>query len=419
MSSERILIHAPFGRDSSLLSQVLLKEHLAVEICPHFEGLCDTVAHGVGALLLGDEVLGPSQVARLGEELRKQPAWSDLSVIVMTSGGRADIASQRRLKLLEQLQGPVTLLERPLRTATLLSTVHSALRSRRRQYQIRDLLLQEQESASALQAANKALEQSNESLAEFAYAAGHDLQEPLRTLTAYTQLLSRRYGDQTASTTAEYLRFIKEGSQRMKTLIDDLLQYARVTHKSSGIQVQSDCNTAVQSAKDNLTASSNEAGATILCDSLPCVAVDLTQLIQLFQNVIGNAIKYRKPEQDPEIKITVERQGEYWQFNVSDNGIGFEQRYAEHVFGVFKRLQQRTSTSGTGIGLALCKRVVEHDGGRIWATSQPGVGSTFSFLLPGLNQTTNLSIKSELAISDSSKERSIEAESSRYSAVLR
>ena len=382
MSCERILIHAPFGRDGSLLSEVLSREHLSVEICPKFEDLCRTVADGVGALLIGDEALSAPHIAQLSAELQKQAAWSDLSVIVMTSGGRADTGSQRRLKLLEHLQGQVTLLERPLRSATLVSTVHSTLRSRRRQYQIRDLLLREQESASALQAVNKALQQSNESLAEFAYAAGHDLQEPLRTLTAFTQLLSRRLEGQVDSTIIEYLRFINEGSQRMRILIDDLLLYARVTDKVGGIELHSDCNTAVQLARENLAASVNEARAAIICDSLPCVAVDLTQLIQLFQNLIGNAIKYRRPEQAPKIKITAELKGDQWQFDISDNGIGFEQRYAEQIFGVFKRLQNRTSTSGTGIGLALCKRIVEHYGGRIWAKSQPGEGSTFSFLLP-------------------------------------
>lgn len=393
MSSERILIHAPFGRDGSLLSQVLLKEHLTVEVCSRFEDMCETVAHGVGALLVGDEALGSPQVVRLGEQLQKQPAWSDLSVIVMTSGGKADTASQRRLKLLEELQGPVTLLERPLRTATLLSAVHSALRSRRRQYQLRDLLQREQESAKALKAANKALQRSNDSLAEFAYAAGHDLQEPLRTLTAYTQLLNRRFGGQIDSTAAEYFRFISEGSSRMKKLIDDLLEYARVTDKSTHVQQQADCNSAIESARDNLAASVSEAGATIDWESLPPIAVDLTQLTQLFQNVIGNAIKYRSPEGAPRVQITAVRRGDYWQFNVSDNGIGFEQQYAEQIFGVFKRLQQRTSASGTGIGLALCRRIVEHYGGRIWAVSQPGVGSTFSFLLPGLKSSTNQEIE--------------------------
>ena len=383
MSSQQILVHAPFGRDGFLLSQLLLKERFTVKVCSNFEDLCHSLARGVGALLIGDEALGPDQALRLSQALQMQPAWSDLSIVVMTSGGKADRASQLRLRLLESLQGSVILLERPLRAATLRSTLASALRSRVRQYQMRDLLQREQEIALSLQAANRALQHSNESLAEFAYAAGHDLQEPLRTLTVYTQLLIRKYGEPDP-TTDEYLRFIKEGSLRMKTLIDDLLRYARVTDTPDHVQLQTDTNIAIQSARDNLGAAATEARATVSWEPLPIVAVNPTQLVQLFQNLISNAIKYRKPEQAPCVQITVKRQGAQWQFSVSDNGIGFEQRYAEQVFGVFKRLQQRTAASGTGIGLALCKRIVEHYGGRIWAESQPGVGSTFSFLLPAL-----------------------------------
>jgi len=383
MGSERILIHAPFGRDGSLLGQVLLKEQLAVEVCSRFEDLCDSIAQGAGAILIGDEALGPPQVSRLSEELEKQPAWSDLSVLVMTSGGNAGTASQRRLRLLEPLRGPITLLERPLRVVTLVSAIRSALRSRQRQYQIRDLLKRETETAISLQSLNGALQLSNGRLAEFAYAAGHDLQEPLRTVTSYTQLLGRRYKGQLDQTADEYIQFASDGALRMKALIEDLLQYAQVTNGTTDSNPRTDSNAAVESAQRNLGAAISETGAKIEWNSLPLVAVDSTHLVQLFQNLIGNAIKYRKQEEAPRVQIAAERHGQDWRFSVSDNGIGFAQKHAEQVFGVFKRLH-RDNVPGTGIGLALCKRIVEHYGRRIWAESEPGIGSTFYFLLPGV-----------------------------------
>ncbi|HSU33141.1 MAG TPA: ATP-binding protein [Bryobacteraceae bacterium] len=382
MGSERILIHAPFGRDGALLSEILRREQFVVELCPCFENLCNSIPEGAGAILIGDEALGLSRVLRLSEELANQPAWSDLNLLVMTNGGRADVGSQHRLHTLEPLRGPMTLLERPLRIATLLSAVHSALRSRRRQYQLRDLLQRETENAASLRAANEALRQSNASLAEFAYVASHDLQEPLRSVTAYTQLLSRRYKGQLDQTADEYIQFATDGALRMMALIEDLLQYAQVTSRASPSELKADTNAALAVAQENLGALIKETAANIESDSLPSIAVDFTQLVQLFQNLIGNAIKYRSEGTPPHIRIAAVRQGPDWRFSVSDNGIGFAQEYAEHVFGVFKRLN-RNAVPGTGIGLALCKRIVENHGGRIWAESQPGMGSTFYFLLPG------------------------------------
>jgi signal transduction histidine kinase len=385
MDPERILIHAPFGRDGALLGEILTQEQFVVEVCSCFEQLCSSIGEEAGAIVIGDEALGRSQILRLSEELANQPAWSDLSVLVLTTGGRADVNSQHRLRMWEPLRGPMTLLERPLRIATLLSAVRSALRSRRRQYQIRDLLLRETENAASLRTANEALQQSNASLAEFAYVASHDLQEPLRSVTAYTQLLSRRYKGQLDQTADDYIQFATDGALRMKALIEDLLQYAQVTSRTSPPQQRADSNSALAVAQENLGALIKETAAKIESDALPSIAVDSTQLVQLFQNLIGNAIKYRSEGIPPHVRIAAVRQGPDWRFSVSDNGIGFAQEYAEHVFGVFKRLNRNT-VPGTGIGLALCKRIVENHGGRIWAESQPGMGSTFYFLLPALVQ---------------------------------
>ena len=381
--SERILILAPFGRDGQMLKNELLKGEIEAEVCPSFERFCESINEGAGAILIGDEALGQRQVAELSRILKRQPEWSDLSLLVMTSGGQATLASERRLQLLAPIEGPTTLLERPLRRATLLSTVRAALRSRRRQYLICELLERGRQNAEAIEAANAALRRSNESLGEFAYVVSHDLQEPLRTVFSYMQLLSRRYRGRLDAEADTFIEFATDAAHRMTQLIRDLLDYAQVTQRGGDNEAEADCNRVLGVVTENLRVSIEESGARLTFQDLPWVAADFRQVAQLFQNLIGNAIKYRKELEAPLISVRSSPQDGFWLFEVADNGIGFEQEYAEQIFGVFKRLH-RDNKKGTGIGLAICKRIVEHYGGRIWAVSSPRNGAVFSFLLPRL-----------------------------------
>jgi signal transduction histidine kinase len=381
--SERVLILAPFGRDGVLLERALNRGQIETRVCSDFEALCEEIAPGAGALLIADEALSFKRAIQLSEVLAAQPGWSDLSLLIMTSGGEATFASERRLNLLKPIHGPTILLERPLRIATLLSMVRSTLRARRRQYQVRDLLEKEQRSASTLRAANDALRRSNDSLAEFAHIVSHDLKEPLRTVAAYTQLLGLRYKDRLDHDADEYIRFTIDGVSRMNRLIDDLLSYSQITKQPDSLDTRADCGEVLQIAKDNLGALIRETGTTIVASELPSVAVESQQLVQLFQNLLSNAIKYRKFGVAPFIRIDASSQGQWWLFQISDNGIGFDQQYSEQIFGLFKRLERNDET-GTGIGLAICKRIVEHYGGRIWANSSIGAGASFSLLLPGI-----------------------------------
>jgi signal transduction histidine kinase len=352
LGSERVLILAPFGRDGLLLQQALAKGQIEAEVCASLGALSQAMTEGVGALLIGDEALGPSEIAQLRQILQEQPAWSDVSLLVMTSGGEANLASRRRLQLLEPLQATLTLLERPLRAATLLSVMQTALRARRRQYQLRDLWEKEKQNAASLQLANQALRQSNERLAEFAHVASHDLQEPLRTVSAYTQLLGQWYRGQLDAQADEYIQFATEGAARMSQLIEDLLRYSRVTAEADQTEAQSDGQAALQVAQENLRALLQETGSEIRSSPLPVVAVEFRHLVQLFQNILGNALKYRKREEPPQIRIQATRRESSWLFQVSDNGIGFDPEHAEQIFGVFKRLH-RNEEKGTGIGLAI------------------------------------------------------------------
>jgi PAS domain S-box-containing protein len=224
------------------------------------------------------------------------------------------------------------------------------------------------------------LARSNEDLEQFAYAASHDLQEPLRMVAAYTQLLAERYRGQLDANADKYIGYAVEGATRMQVLIRDLLAFSRVDRNGTE-RSDTDCNSALEEALLNLQAAIQESGAAVTRDRLPVVAANRSQMIQLFQNLIGNAIKFRGKEA-PVIRVSAERQGDHWQFAVTDNGIGIAPEHKEIIFVIFRRLHAREEYSGNGVGLAICKKIVEHHGGRIWVESEPGQGCTFRFTLP-------------------------------------
>jgi PAS domain S-box-containing protein len=224
------------------------------------------------------------------------------------------------------------------------------------------------------------LTRSNEELERFAYVASHDLQEPLRMVASYLQLLERRYDEQLDSAAKEFITFAVDGAARMKTLINDLLAYSRVNTKGQPFE-QTNFNDVIQRVLMNLQPSITENQAKITSDDLPVIAADETQISQVFQNLIANAIKFRD-ERPPKIHIGIENFDAHWQFSVRDNGIGIEPEFFERIFVIFQRLHTRNEYSGTGIGLAISQRIVERHGGRIWIESKPGEGSTFFFTLP-------------------------------------
>jgi PAS domain S-box-containing protein len=225
------------------------------------------------------------------------------------------------------------------------------------------------------------LTESNTALEQFAYAASHDLQEPLRTMSAYAQLLSRQYGGKLDGEADRMLQFIVGASSRMTSLVRDLLEYARFTTEEgrpASVAIDEDLEAAIS----HLDEAIQESGASVTHDPMPVLQVDRGQIVRLFQNLIGNAIKYRKPEQRPEVHITAEQKGAEWVISVRDNGIGFDPSEASKIFEPFKRLHSAADIPGTGVGLAICRRIVHAQGGRIWAESQPGQGAAFHFTLP-------------------------------------
>jgi signal transduction histidine kinase len=223
------------------------------------------------------------------------------------------------------------------------------------------------------------LERNIQELEKFAYVASHDLQEPLRTITSYIQLLQKKFKEDFDGEAVEFMDFIVSGSRRMKLLINDLLEYSRVNRVESQLELV-DFNMVIKEVMQNLHNSIKDNNAVIIAEDLPVFNSRRIQMIQLFQNLIGNSIKF-KGEADPVIKITAKKEGDHYLFSVEDNGIGIKKEYATKVFEIFQRLHSIQHYPGTGIGLAICMKIVQKLGGEIWIDSEPGKGSTFYFTL--------------------------------------
>ena len=239
----------------------------------------------------------------------------------------------------------------------------------------------------ALKERARELARSNADLEQFAYVASHDLQEPLRAVVSYLQLLERRYGGQLDERAGRYIGYAVDGGRRMQTLISDLLTFSRVGRRDVAMEPV-DLETVLAHIKSSLRVAIEESGAVICHDPLPTVDGDTTELTQLFQNLLGNAIKFRG-EATPCIHVGAERQDGAWLFSVRDNGIGIAPEYRERVFVLFQRLHGRDEYGGTGIGLAVCKKIVERRGGTLWVEETPGGGSTFRFTIPDAGETTS------------------------------
>jgi two-component system sensor histidine kinase/response regulator len=306
------------------------------------------------ALILLDVNLPDMNGFEVCRRIREDPALSSLTILHISASA---IMPQQQVRGLDS--GADGYLVEPVESSVLIATVNAYLRMRR---------------------AEAALRRSNEGLEEFAFVISHDLQEPLRNISIYTELLAGHLKDHMDDNSLLYEGYIRTGVLRMQKLIHDLLQFSRVIHEGDEGSGVANLEVVSERVLDLMHNQMETYGVTITRDRLPVVRGDETLLEQVFRNLISNAIKYRKANEPPCIHISAKKNGRLWLIGVADNGIGFDPQFSERIFTLFQRLHGR-EYPGTGVGLAICKRVIEQAGGRIWAESSPGVGSTFYFTL--------------------------------------
>jgi signal transduction histidine kinase len=361
----RILIVAPRGRDATLIATTLFEDGLSPTTCADTKALVECLEEGAAAVMIAEEALSVEGLEAITRFLASQPPWSDIPIVVLTHSGRASLASMRRARELEVL-GNITFLERPARPDTVRSSMRAALRARLRQYEMRHR--------------QEVLVRVNADLERFAYSASHDLQEPIRNVAIYSEILNMRYGSLLDEAGREFLGNVRGGAIRMQMLVQDLLAYTQAASIADVEPQSSNAAAVLDNTLQNLKASTPQDGL-ITHDSLPTIRMGAVHLQQLFQNLIGNAIKYRSAA-SLRVHVGVERVGDLWRFSVQDNGIGIAAEYTQQVFGIFKRLHTQQRYPGTGIGLAICQRIAERYGGKIWVESELEKGSRFIFTVP-------------------------------------
>lgn len=362
----RMVILAPIGRDAPLLAATLSAMEIDAQIAGDAAKMLEMLGQGAGAAIAADEALPPGDLNALAAWLTSQPAWSDMPFVILTSKGKPTPDSVRRAHELESL-GNVTLMERPVRPETVQSAVRAALRARLRQYETRSR--------------QEELIRTNADLEQFAHSASHDLREPIRSISIYGELLKKQYGHLLDQRGKEFLEFVQSGAERMDTLLADLLAYAQASSIPDEVPEPVSARESLDAAMNNCAGAIRESGASITVGEMPMIGIRPSHLEQIFQNLIGNAIKYRKDE-PVRIRVDARKQGSHWLFSVEDNGIGIAPEYKEAIFGIFKRLHTNHAYAGTGMGLAICQRIVERYHGRIWVESETGRGSTFYFTIP-------------------------------------
>lgn len=325
-------------------------------------------------------------VGRPARDFMLSPMWIDggttIAAVMTSASADAPATFEGEHIRKDGTRIPVEALFSPIRIGereVMLVAARDISERRRAERERRDLLLREREAREAAEAAQRSLARSNADLEHFAYAASHDLQEPLRMVMAYNQLLRKRFYEKLGPDGNQFLDYSIAGAQRMEQLLQGLLSYLRVAAAEAPIELV-DANDVLATALDNLHAPISESQARIESAPLPRVRVHAVHLLQLFQNIVGNAIKYRG-DNVPHVAIKADKDIDGWRFSIADNGIGIEPRYAQQVFGIFKRLHG-DKYGGTGIGLAICQKIVERYGGRIWVEPRGGQGSIFYFTLP-------------------------------------
>lgn|GEM_PF-4231496 len=379
-----VLVLAPTGRDAEGASLLLRKADIYCHICPSFQSLLELLDENTGIVLIAEEAFRDETIHQLLEYLEAQPIWSDLPLIVLTRAFSSNrLSSRSPLTRLSEIIGNIMFLERPLQALTLISAVRTALKARQRQYQSRDYLIERERVAQSLLESQQKLEQSNRELEHFAAIASHDLQAPLRKVLIFSTLLEEDLGSSFSKEAGDYISRMKKSINHMQQLITDLLNLSRITSQPKAYK-DVNLSEVLQEAMDDLVAVRRDVNGQIDIQNKTNASVfgDADQLRQLFQNLIENGLKFHRKNVPPMIKISIEITHPHCRISVADNGIGFNEIYADRIFETFQRLHGQAEYSGTGIGLSIVYKIVQRHGGHISVTSTLGVGSTFVISLP-------------------------------------
>jgi signal transduction histidine kinase len=381
--TEVVLVMAPIGADGANIRQVLVSAGLRPLICRTDAELRAGLAGNCGAILLTEEALTPEARAILVEAFALQPPWSDVPIVLIASVGNSNTGPNAAARL----RGPrrtVTLIERPLRTVTLLATLHTVLAARHRQYEIRDLLHERDELLSSLETrvAERTIELQRmvEEMEAFSYSVSHDLRAPLRSLAGYARALQEDHAAELSPAARGYLERITRAAQRMDNLTQDVLAYTRATQGEVAI-APVDLDPLVLEVIEQYPALGSLAGKIQIRGPLGRVLGHAPSLVQCFSNLLGNAMKFIPPGTAPRIEVESTRRGLWRRVSVRDNGIGIDAAHHQRIFRMFERAAGR-QVPGTGIGLAIVKKAVERMGGNVGVISAPGEGAEFWIELP-------------------------------------
>lgn len=357
----------------------LLEGRYLVSTVPDGEAALRAALADPPDLILSDVMMPGLDGFALLKDLRAHPQTSTVPVVLLS----ARAGEESRVEGLDR--GADDYLIKPFTARELLARVGAHLAMRRRRREAEQAL---RESRADLQRTNEELRRANADLEQFAYSASHDLQEPLRQIAIYSELLEEKFADRLDGKGLRYLEYCVDGAHRMEMLISGLLAYSQASRAFLAAPQRVNLDDVIETVRKNLAAAIAETDAEIVAPDLPPVSGDPVPLVHLFQNLVSNSLKYRSPQR-PRVGIAAQREGAMWRFSVSDNGIGIPPEFHTQVFGMFKRLHDRSEYPGTGIGLAICQKIVERYGGRIWVESEPGRGSTFLFTLPPEDHAEN------------------------------
>jgi signal transduction histidine kinase len=379
-----VMVLAPTGRDAEGTCLLLTKAGIPCQICPTFQTLSERMNDATGVLLVAEEAFRDESLHLLVEALEAQPVWSDLPLIVLTrpSTGHS-MHSRSPLMRLSEVIGNIMFLERPLHAITLVSAVRSALKARQRQYQGRGYLIEREKAAEALLDYQKKLEESNRELEQFAMIASHDLQTPLRKVEMFASLMEKVLGHQLPEEATGYLTRMKKSIHHMQQLIADLLNLSRVTRQAKPHE-SVELSKIIQDAVDDVLEVHKDKGVGVELqnDTIPPIFGDGEQLRQVFQNLLENSLKFCRQDVPPQVKISTELINNDCCIKVQDNGIGFDERHADRIFETFQRLHGQSEYPGTGMGLAIVRKIIQRHNGEIKVNSTLGEGSTFVICLP-------------------------------------